>query len=815
MIKDIFLQEDTYIAHIDPETKRTQNEKQHLEHTVYLGEKNCPLDCLINLVKVSTVLHDAGKIGPEFQEYMEDVKEKGEEAYRQQIDHSSAGGRIVEKIVGDKLVAKMVATAVYSHHGLQDCIDMNTGHTLSERRREKNIEFNNVEERYYKICKKEVLIQWLLNAHKDVQEIYQNIKEMTGRDGVEGKYGDLEFFLGMYERLLLSVLIDSDWSDTASFSDNVPLPERISEEQTQIIWDRMIINFEKYMKKLAYEKLESVLDIYRSEISDLCYQASLEEKRLYRLTVPTGAGKTLSSLRFALYHAKKYKKKHIFYVAPYNSILEQNAEEIRKAVGNKEYILEHHCNVVTEDEQSEEIYKKLTENWDSAVIVTTAVQMLNTLFSGQKSCIRRMYNLCNSVIVFDEVQAFPLQCTELFSLAANFLTEFCNTTVVLCSATQPSLSKRKRNSVMKCREMAGNINRYMDLFRRVKIEDKRNLIHGGMSIEQAAQFTLEAFGRYENVLVIMNTKTAARKLYEELKKGCGNEYEIYHLSDNMCPENRSDELKAVEEALTNKKRLICVSTRLIEAGVNLSFGCVIRSLAGLDSIIQAAGRCNRHKEKDRLGKVYIIQMSKEVESLEYLYEIKRAQEACAKLLDEFQQNPGRFKGGLDSQDAVKRYYDLFYHGLDEEETKYPVMIEGGVKTNLIELLGKNDLGKAQYRRCHGGAAPKLPLNQAFKTAGEKFEAISNEGKVSVVVPYNRIAKELIGKLEKRNIPLSEQKSILRKLQRFTVGISPWMKNKLGEAIYSVGEGIILVLNSDYYDTKTGVEETPKRLFLNY
>ncbi|MGN0484989.1 MAG: CRISPR-associated helicase Cas3', partial [Lachnospiraceae bacterium] len=802
----IFLKEDHFIVHIVPETKRIQSGKTHLGNVTDLCEANCPVDCLKNLVKVTAVFHDAGKMGPDFQQYMEEIKEKGIDAYRRQIDHSSAGGRMIEAIVGNRLVAKMAATAVYSHHGLQDCIDMNTGKTLSEKRGENDIAFKITEERYYQLCDKTILTRWLFQAHQDVQKMYRNITEKIGGCEAEGKYGDMEFFWGMYERLLLSVLIDSDWNDSASFFENVSLPERFSEEQMQAVWEDMIANFENYMKNLNRGSRKSVLDGYRSEISDLCYQAAGEKAHRYLLTVPTGAGKTLSSLRFALHHAKQYRKRHIIYAAPFNVILEQNADEIRKAVGCEEYVLEHHCNVVQEDEEHEHIYRKLTESWNCPIVVTTAVEMLNTLFSGQKSSIRRMHNLCNSVIIFDEVQAFPLCCTDLFHLAVNFLTEFCNTTVVLCSATQPSVSQRKENNVMKCREMAGNMNRYLDAFRRVEIEDKRDMLPGGMNIEQAAEFVLESAENYDSVLVILNTKNAAKMLYEALAKGEKAGSDLYHLSNNMCPEHRNDELEAIKEALQDGRRVICVSTQLIEAGVNFSFGCVIRSLAGLDSLIQAAGRCNRHKEKKKPGKVYIIQMSGEAEKLEHLYEIKRAQVSCARFLDEFNEESERFNGERESQESVRRYYDLFYAGLEEEETKYPVVIEGSVKTNLVELLGKNRLGKEQYRRCHGGKIPELPLNQAFRTAGEKFEAISDDGKISVVIPYNRTAEQLIAKLEKGNMSLPEQRAVLRKLQRFTIGISPWMKEKLKDAVYHVGEADILVLNRDYYDDKTGISD---------
>lgn len=260
----------------------------------------------------------------------------------------------------------------------------------------------------------------------------------------EYRYGHSDFYLGMFVRILMSLQIDSDWSDSAAFSNHQALPERMSEDDTMEVWRTALLNFDKHMENLAASGDDSPLNVQRNAISELCYQASAQSHRRYRLTVPTGAGKTLSSLRFALNHALKYKKRHIIYVAPFNSILAQNSVEFERAVGNPDYVLEHHSDIIFETEEEQATYQKLTENWDSPIIATTAVQLLNTLFSGKKSSIRRMYNLCDSVIIFDEIQAIPVQCAELFNLAVNFLSEFAGTTVVLWFGNPAVTGKAKR-----------------------------------------------------------------------------------------------------------------------------------------------------------------------------------------------------------------------------------------------------------------------------------------------------------------------------------------------------------------------------------
>lgn len=809
---------DSGIAHVDPETGRIQGMGTHSFNVAWLGNENCPLELLRNLLIITLFLHDAGKFSEEFDHYMMEISEKGEKARRRQIDHSSAGGRIIEHFLPKKqLVGQMAATAIYSHHGLQDCIELSSGETLSEKRRKKEaeIDFENVKKRFFQTFDKDVLKAYILRAHQDVEKIYQLAAAAEKRDTVPGKYGNKYFFLGMYERILLSVLIDSDWSDTASFQNKEPLPKRMSVKETQDIWTKAIEHFERHMAEQVQKGNYSPLNQYRNEISNLCFQAAKQEQRLYRLTVPTGAGKTLSSLRFALYHAQKYEKRHIFYVAPYNSILEQNAKEIREAVGMEEYVLEHHCNVIPENEEQEQIYKKLTENWDNLFIVTTAVQMLNTLFSAQKSSIRRMYSLCNSVIIFDEVQAIPTRCMELFHLAVNFLTEFCNTTVVLCSATQPSLAELKENNLFPCPEMAGDIHRYMEAFRRTEIEDVRKLVPGGMNAEDLADFTMNAFREFGSALVVLNTKNAVRKVYDELKKSGEEGYELYHLSTNMCPVHRQQVLDAIRRALAEARPVICVSTPLIEAGVNLSFGCVIRSLSGMDSAVQAAGRCNRHKEKDKFGKVYIIKMSDEVENTDKMREIRTAKNASEKFLDQFKLCPDYFANAVDSMNSIKRYYELYYQSADVDSTKYCISLDGVPdQVTLVDLLGYNGLGRKQYEQRHREKYP-YKLAQAFRTAGEKFEVIQEDQKISVIVPYDENAKNLIRKLEDRYVSFEDQKRILRSLQRYTVGVSPHKKDLLETAARPVGEAGVLVWNMEYYDANTGVTESRQDRFCDY
>lgn len=322
-----------------------------------------------------------------------------------------------------------------------------------------------------------------------------------------------------------------------------------------------------------------------------------------------------------------------------------------------------------------------------------------------------------------------------------------------------------------------------------------------MSIEDLCTLTLERFHKMNSVLVIVNTKKTAKKLYEQLKKrqdGC----EQYHLSTLMCAENRSDELKKMKKMLEEKSPVICVTTPLIEAGVDISFACVIRSLSGLDSIIQAAGRCNRHKELE-CGSVIIVKLSEQEENISRLVSMRASQKAGERLLDDFQREKEYFGCSLDSQKAIQRYYRLRY--FEQDVTKYPYK-----ESTLNDLLGRNDVGVKQYVRSHNGSYSKeikLLLNQAFRTAGDELHVIEDTGKIAVLIPYNEEVKELIGRLE-RGTNVGEQKEILRKLQRYVVNLSADEVARLGNAIRTIADGMAMVLNENYYSAKTGVRATP-------
>ena len=345
------------LAHVDYESGRYQTMKEHSENVANYAAETCSLSELKILVSLIGVFHDVGKLGRENQEDFERILQYGDDTHKHGLDHSTAGGRLIRELLKEKSVSEFISTVIYFHHGMGDCINLDNGQSLQQQRDEKQIDYDWIKKEFFQIYDKEMLEEYCKKA-------IQTYKEMEGKINIfhkeseisKRKCGNRYFFMGMYLRMVLSLLIDGDWTDTACFFQDIPLSKRISLEETQKIWNECIEKFEQYMSKEIHNNPSNgnVLNTFRQEISDLCRQAADKEENLYRLTVPTGAGKTLSSLRFALYHAKKMKKQHIIYIAPFNSILIQNAEEIRKAIGKADVVLEHHCNVVCEEGEEDQ-----------------------------------------------------------------------------------------------------------------------------------------------------------------------------------------------------------------------------------------------------------------------------------------------------------------------------------------------------------------------------------------------------------------------------------------------------------------------------
>lgn len=761
-----------FAAHINGEKIQTVDE--HCRNTADICSEYAGKIGAENTGRLQGLLHDAGKLTYEFNDY---IRGKNNIS-RGGIDHSYAGAKYLTDLADPEKhqnVSQLVSRTIISHHGINDWVDDKCNDYFSCRI-SKNDGYETVKQNINRIKDENELAELLDKAAEEYKFLRRRIRDISKSKE------DFAFYLGMLERFLQSSLIDADRSDTARFMNQTPVQSDI---ELSSLWKNMYQRMEEKLQSFG-EKTD-VISQRRKIISDKCAEFAQNDVDVCRLIVPTGGGKTLSSLRFAIKYCIGHEMEKIVYIAPFMSILEQNSDEFRNIAGDEAFT-EHHSNALAELDSENEYreYELHSERWDSPVIATTMVQFLNTLFSAKTSSVRRMHRLGKAVIIIDEVQSIPLKCVNIFNLAVNFLSKICKATVVLCSATQPVNEETAYPILLDEKSsMTGDYKDDFEIFKRSEIVSCIDPY--GFSYEQTADFCGEKFSQWGNLLVVVNTKAAASELYRMLLNKYGEKTQVIHLSTNMCPQHRKDKLDAIRKLLYEKKPVICVTTQLIEAGVDISFRCVVRSAAGLDNAVQAAGRCNRHGEEQKVCPVYLIKINEE--KLGNLREISVAQQITQQMLDS-----GKYSD-FQSVDAVSDFFRKLYES-ENKELSYRVD-DGGCSTTLLNLLSLN---KERYEISLKTSS--IYGSQAFKTAGTLFKVIDNNT-TDLIVPYNDEAKELISRLEK---PDENYTLLLRKLQRYTVSIYSGTRNKLAdEQAFRVLDCGAVILDNVYYDDAVGVK----------
>lgn len=789
------------IAHIKPgNPDMEQTIPDHLEETAQVAKRlGTPLGigCLAYL---AGLYHDLGKFRKEFERYMRSAVSECDKKKQKKINHSSAGAiyiyqRFYKGSQTEKLTAQLICQAILSHHGVNDCLSID-GEDCFHNRIENldNLDYDEIMENLHNSSISEDDTDRMFQ--QSVEEIACIQKEIARNKLSTG------FTNGLIARMLLSILIDADRLGTAVFCGDRSSSDL---EPHEFDWNIPRIRLEQVLADFPQEK--GVFAI-RRKIADECLQFSTRPSGIYRLSVPTGGAKTLSSMRYAINHAQSYKKKRIFYIGPYLSILEQNSQVFRNALG-EELILEHHSNVILEDniDNDADQYRHLTENWDNPIVITTFVQFLNTLFEARTGAVRRFHNLTDSVIIIDEIQSLPINMIHLFNMTMNYLSHFCHTTILLCSATQPILEKvRLPIHMSEPPDIISDVDGLYGQLKRVKVEN----ISGILTTAKLCSFLRERLKQEKDILVILNTKKAVETVYREMKiilEECEEPVTLIHLSTSMCPDHRLAYINKMKNR-DCKEQLICVSTPLIEAGVDLSFSCVVRSYAGLDSIAQAAGRCNRNGEQKE-GIVYLIHY--EVERLGYLKQIQKGAECSEIVVERFLRNREEYHDDLLSRPALEAYYKNYYYDTDQNALmNYPLENE---RTSILDLLSCNRIGSYAYNEIHGDKKdPDLELRQAFKTAGEKFSVI-NQSTIGVLVPYGE-GKTIIDKLN-GDLDSKEVMNWIRKGQRFTVNFYRSNIDDLTRqgAIALLNNKNILALKNGFYDENLGVVMDGKEDFL--
>ncbi|NTW88375.1 MAG: CRISPR-associated helicase Cas3' [Desulfobulbaceae bacterium] len=804
-----------FVAHYRQSDGTPQSVKEHLEGSSALARSFAAKIGLPLLGELSGLLHDFGKYPDAFQSYLlsatgrlnpdddEYVDAKGKKG---KIDHSSSGAQLLWEALQDKepmrrLAGQIMALSVASHHsGLIDCLAPD-GTDVFSKRMAKSTEQTHLNEA---TAKSDESISNRINELLVSLEIENELRQrLSLLFGGEQSHETREFMLGLLVRFVFSSLIDADRLNSADFENPSAAHERYNGAYPE--WKSLIEKFDAY---LAGFKTRNQVDEIRSEISSSCLSFASREKGLYQLTVPTGGGKTLASLRFALQHAKQHQMDRIIYVVPYTTIIDQNAAVVRGIFDSpdsdkKQIVLEYHSNLTPETDTWQS--KILAENWDAPIVYTTSVQFLETLFAAGTRGPRRMHQLANAVIIFDEIQTVPIKTVHLFNNAINFLVSQCGSTVVFCTATQPLLdqvdAKKGAAKLSINPGMMGDAKDIKKLFTnlcRVRVEDQRKA--GGWSVDDVADKALHELQNTGSVLIIVNTKAQARELYRRCQ---GEAEHVYHLSTSMCAAHRLEILDKIKNCIDpdNPKPVICVSTQLIEAGVDVDFGSAIRYLGGLDSIAQAAGRCNRNGRRPS-GRVLIVNPAKE--NLDNLPEIRTAQEIAERVMDEFRKAPESFDHDLISPAAMARYYAYYFFNR-AHEMAYPVTPrEIGQNDTLFSLLSTNSKSVEAYSRTHNQQAPPLSLRQSFMNAAKAFKVIDapTEG---VIVPYGEEGERIITELS-AGLPVEKKLTLLKEAQRFSVNMYPHEINKLRKMwrVYEAWEGSgILCLDSRHYSEEFG------------
>lgn len=810
---------DSFPAHIrvtDSGEQIVQSVSEHCRRVAgYTGDRMSGPG-LYNSGCLAGLIHDMGKYTKEFERYI-NLAAKGEDVVRGSVNHTFAAviylfgladnAEIPFSEYTEKTV-RLLAFVCGAHHGVFDVIDIDGEDGFLHRTAydRKALSYDDAVSDFNRFCADESeIIGLFVRARDEVREFFERMRNIPGITTDKAKY-----YFGFLARMLLSALIDADRADTYEFISNTNIEYS---EVTEDFWHSQISFCEEKLSRLCRDSVDkngyiTPVNAARAEISAACIAASGKPCGIYRLTLPTGSGKTLASLRFALRHAEAKNKRHIFYIIPLLSIIEQNASVIRDYITEPGLLLEHHSNVIREHvggiNEAPTDYELLTQNWNSPITVTTLVQLLNTLFDKSSASIRRFHSLAGSVLIFDEIQSLPLNMTAIVNDALNYLAYCCDCTVILCSATQPAFESVRPHSLIFNSEpkLVPMRHEWDRVFRRTEI----NLDFAGTGLDMDELYGLaeKLISEYDSLLVVCNTKAEVKALYTKLKNN--DDYLTIHLSASMCPAHRRDTIAEIQNALSAKnKRLICVSSQLIEAGVCLSFGCVIRLLAGIDNIVQTAGRGNRNGEYPGLCPVYVVNLKNE--KLRNLPDIVNAKNAALDLINRYKQNPERYDNSIISEAAVRDYYLLLYSGSDVKK-QFPYPCRRVPYANLYDMLSAN----TRFREA--SHIKGRWLQQAFRTAGEEFR-VFEDNTTEVIVPHNKEAEEIIGSLlsERAAYDIEYTSSLIRKAADYTVSLFDYQIKELekshGITVKSIGgkdgTATVFLLGKPFYSPETGVD----------
>ena len=708
-----------YYAHStdNPDQSDWQELDEHLEAVAGLAAQFASAFGAEHWGRAAGLLHDAGKATREFILRLEGCPLR--------VNHSIFGARIGQELFGK--LGLLLSYVIAGHHGGLPDGGVQEGQL------------------HYRLKNERI--------PDDVAPHPADFLPVDLRPPFFLQRGRTGFVLSFFTRMIFSCLTDADFLDTEAFCDSHRSDVRKSMQSSAL--PHLVHALKERIVDLGRTATPSRVSTLRQSVLVDCRARAIETPGFFFLTVPTGGGKTLSSMAFALDHAVAHDMRRVIYAIPFTSIIEQNAQ-VFSAIFGQENVLEHHCNFKGSDDLEEQGYDRwrglASENWDAPVVVTTNVQFFESLFSNKPSRCRKLHNIARSVIVLDEAQAIPTDYLEPCLRALRELVEHYGCSVVLCTATQPALDDESFcEPLQDVREIiADPVNLYANL-KRVEVT-----YAGRLSDAELA----ERISSLEQVLCIVGTKAQARKVFEFLPEREG----AFHLSTNMYPEHRRGVLTAIRQRLKNSLPCRVISTSLIEAGVDVDFPVVYRAMAGLDSIAQAAGRCNREGRLEGLGQVVVF----EPEKPPRMPWLQRCASCAAETLRTL---PAGDPLGLA---AMRRYFELLYDVQDLDKKQIVKRLNATVDKDLLF---------------------------SFKEVAQDFRFIEDEG-IAMIIPGKSEAEELVRQLRFTDFP----RVILRKLQQFSVTVRTRDMAQLqtAGAVEMVQDAYPVLRNMAAYDEYVGL-----------
>lgn len=724
---------------------------EHLTKTADLAEKFGVDAGISELARTAALLHDIGKYSKAFQARLDGSKRK--------VDHATAGAKEIRSLFNkdqnQKSLADMLAYCIAGHHtGLPDygdSTDVDGAGTLLARVEKKPLKD--------------------FSAYKT--EIDANALTLPAHVKIRSDKKQPGFSFAFLTRMIFSALVDADFQETETYYNQGEKPRGGYDSIKELCQ-----KFRAHLQK--FDNPESDINKKRTETLKACIEKANLEQGFFKLTIPTGGGKTLASMAFALNHAVEHDLKRIIYVIPFTSIIEQNAGIFKDCLG-EENVLEHHSNfdwkkksdenTEDADDETKDVTDKLklaSENWDIPIIVTTNVQFFESLFANKSSRCRKLHNLAKSVIIFDEAQMLPREYMKPCMLAVKELVQNYGASTVFCTATQPSLDRFLEN--VEFTDLAPDPQALFDFYKRVQVKNIGRVPDADL---------IEKIKAYPQALCIVNTRKHAKGLFDMLE-----EDGRFHLSALMCPTHRKEKLLEILERLKSGQPCCVISTQVMEAGIDIDFPVGFRALAGLDSIIQAAGRINRERKNPNGGDIFVF----EPDSL-FIKQIPHYIELCLGVTrvivgdDRYSKDPTTIA-------AINAYFNRLYNSDIQDEKAF----DSEEILSFCKVIERKSRGKDDI------------YNFAFKTVAKKFKLIK-EDTVAVIIPHDDEAKGLIKNLTNSLYPPIDT---VRSLQRYTVNIYErefQALQNMGAILPPIAETYFVLNESkkaEYYYDETGL-----------